>query len=141
MARNKAIVVWHPYAQVGRYTNMAQHKQIFELDPGIFVMLPTNREDLPAKIRVRDPPSGTFELPQRNPVLCPKVHLNAVCSRLRAGDTPALTAVACHAFGNEMPKRCGDCKDGPFGSCVVTFFIFEWCIYLSGALLRVYSNF
>ena len=98
---------------------MAQHKQIFELAPGILVMLPTKREDLPAKITVHDPPSSTREPSQRNPVLCPKSHLNAVCGRLRAGDKRALTAVACHAFGNEMPKRCGDCKDGPFGSCVV----------------------
>ena len=98
---------------------MAQHKQIFELAPGIFVMLPTKREDLPAKITVHDPPSGIREPSQRNPILCPKSHLNAVCGRLRAGDKRALTAVTCHAFGNEMPKRCGDCKDGPFGSCVV----------------------
>lgn len=35
------------------------------------------------------------------------------------GDKAARAAVLCHALGEDMTSRCGDCEEGPFDGCVV----------------------
>ncbi|RWA03586.1 hypothetical protein EKO27_g11519 [Xylaria grammica] len=41
-----------------------------------------------------------------------------VCLRLHDEEEAAVTAVVCHAWGEEMRFACKACKSGPFGQCI-----------------------
>ncbi|RYP16560.1 hypothetical protein DL767_010168 [Monosporascus sp. MG133] len=59
---------------------------------------------------------------QRKTIGGPRFRMGAICDRVYNGDEAAARALACHAYGDEMPSPCATCKgkDGPFdaGDCV-----------------------
>ena len=66
-----------------------------------------------------DPPEHNQAAPRQRPVLCPYRHIDTLCNMLNGGAKSAVTAVGCHAFGEEKRITCLDCEEGPFESCVV----------------------
>ena len=98
---------------------MAQQKLVFELAPGILVALRISNPGHPAEITVSDPPEHNQAASRQRPVLCPYRHIDTLCNILNEGTQSAVTAVVCHAFGEEKRVTCLDCEDGPFDSCVV----------------------
>jgi len=85
----------------------------FQVALGILATIPMTKADLNIKVTVED------DYESRRLILGPRSRMGVVCDRLLQGDEAARAAVACHAFGDEKDSRCGDCRVGPFGGCVV----------------------